>query len=195
MHRKFLPQKIQEVQLRVVFQVCRHGTQSKFTANMKQLIQLKLTVVSSTCNSRRPWQEFLVFSTFESQTEVPCHASDKKSLEIKGRKELLGYQSKFIPEENPLKSMKFHWGWIYHSKIDPYSIFRSALSYTVLISSTLVKVLYHCFNQLLQQRTVSNYPCPHFPSHLHPLLPPFHPLIILSLIWLMNFSDRAFFRV
>lgn len=72
-----------------------------------------------------------MFSTFESQTEVACHASDKKSLEIKDRKELLGYQSKFIPEENPLKSMKFHWGWICHSKIDPYGIFRSALSYTV----------------------------------------------------------------
>lgn len=86
-----------------------------------------------------------MFSTFESQTEVSCHASDKKSLENKDRKELLGYQSKLIPEENPLKSMKFHWGWIYHSMIDPYSIFRSALSYTVLISSTLVKVLLPLF--------------------------------------------------
>jgi len=101
-----------------------------------------------------------VFSMFESQSEVPCYASDKMSLEIRDIKDLLGYQAKFIAGENPLKSMEFHWGWIYHRKIVPYSIFRSALSYTVLISSTLVKVLYPCFNQLLSQRTVSIYPCP-----------------------------------
>lgn len=136
-----------------------------------------------------------MLSTFESQTEVPCYAFDKRSLEIRDRKDLLGYQAKFIPEENLLKSMEFHWGWIYHRKIVPCSIFRSALSYTVLISSTLVKVLYHCFNQLPSQRTVSSYPCPCFPSNPHPLLPHSHTLIILCLIWLMNFSDRAFFHV
>lgn len=108
-----------------------------------------------------------MFSTFESQTEVPCYASDKRTLEIRDRKDLLGYQAKFIPEENPLKSMEFHQGLIYHRKIVPYRIFDNALSYTGLISSTLVKVLYRCFNQLPLQKTVSSYPCPCFRSHPH----------------------------
>lgn len=137
-----------------------------------------------------------MFSTFESQTEVSCYVSDKRTLEIRGRKDLLGYQAKFIPEENLLKSMEFHRGWIYHRKIVPYSMFDSALSYTVLISSALVKVPYHCFNQLPLQKTVSSYPCPCFPPlPPHSWLPSSHPLIILCLIPLMNFTDRAFFHV
>lgn len=97
-----------------------------------------------------------MFSIFRSQSEVSCFASDKRSLEIRDRKDLLGYQAKFIPEENSLKSMEFHRGWICHRKIVPCSIFRRALSCTVLISSALVKVLYRCFNQLPLQRTVSS---------------------------------------
>lgn len=72
-----------------------------------------------------------MFCTFESQTEVPRYASEKRSLEIRDRKDLLGYQAKFVPEETPLNSMEFHWGWIYHRKIVPSSIFRSAFSYAV----------------------------------------------------------------
>lgn len=97
-----------------------------------------------------------MFSIFGSQTEVSRFVFDKRSLEIRDRKDLLGYQAKFIPEENSLKPMEFHRGWICHRKIVPCSIFRSALSSTVLISSALVKVLYCCFSLPPLQRTVSS---------------------------------------